>query len=86
MKLDTKKIIAREFLTLIIVFFIGLIIFFCTYPYNAFKQMQIEEQAIEISKKTKLADSLSLSFKTKLNSRIGILMNFQKIMTYQTTL
>jgi hypothetical protein len=69
MKLTTKKIIAREFLTLTLVLTIGLISFLCTYPYNAFKRKQVENKSAIISEKTKLTDSLSISYKTKLDKQ-----------------
>jgi hypothetical protein len=69
MKLTTKKIIAREFLTLTLVLTLGLISFLCTYPYNAFKRNQVERKSIEISEKSKRADSLSLSFKNKIDQQ-----------------
>ena len=68
MKLSTKKIIAQEFLTLIIVLTLGLISFLFTYPYNLYKRHQVENISTEISKK-KLADSLSISYKSKLGKQ-----------------
>jgi hypothetical protein len=41
MKLKTKKIIAREFLALLLVLSIGLTVFFCVYSYNAYKENKI---------------------------------------------
>jgi hypothetical protein len=69
MKLTTKKILAREFLTLTLVITLGLISFLCTYPYNAIKRNQIENKSIKISEQTKLADSLSFSYKSKHNKQ-----------------
>ena len=69
MKLTTKKIIAREFLTLTLVLTLGLVSFLCTYPYNAFKRNQAENKSSEISEKTKLADSLCISYKSKLDKQ-----------------
>jgi hypothetical protein len=69
MKLTTKKIIAREFLTLTLVLTLGLISFLCTYPYNAFKRNQVENKSTEISERTKLTDSLSISYKSKLDKQ-----------------
>jgi len=69
MKLTTKKIIAREFLILMLVLALGLISFFCTYPYNAFERHQVEKKSTEILEKSKLADSLSFSFKSKLDKQ-----------------
>ena len=69
MKLTTKKIIAREFLTLTLVLSIGLILFLCTYPYNAFKRNQVENKSTEISDKSKKVDTLLLSFKNKIDQQ-----------------
>lgn len=69
MKLTTKKIIAREFLIMILVLTIGLISFLCTYPYNAYKRNQVENKSIEISEKSKKVDTLSLSFKNKIDQQ-----------------
>lgn len=69
MKLTTKKIIAREFLIIILVLTIGLISFLCTYPYNAYKRNQVEKKSIEISEKSKKVDTLSLSFKNKIDQQ-----------------
>lgn len=69
MKLTTKKLIAREFLIMILVLTIGLISFFCTYPYNAYKRKQVENKSIEISEKSKKVDTLSLSFKNKIDQQ-----------------
>jgi hypothetical protein len=66
MNIKTKKIIAREFLIVTLVLTIGLISFLSTYGYNAYKQKQAEDSATEIAEKTKLADSLSISYKAKL--------------------
>jgi hypothetical protein len=69
MKLTIKKIIAREFLTLTLVLSLGLVSFLCTYPYNAFKRNQAENKSTDISEKTKLADSLSIPYKSKLDKQ-----------------
>jgi len=69
MKLTTKKIIAREFLTLTLVLTLGLISFLCTYPYNAYKRNQAKNISSEISEKSKKADTLSLTFKNKLGQQ-----------------
>ena len=69
MKLTTKKLIAREFLIMILVLTIGLISFLCTYPYNAYKRNQVENKSIEISEKSKKVDTLSLSFKNKIDQQ-----------------
>ncbi len=77
MKLEIKKIIAREFLILTLVLIFGLIIFLCVYPYNAFLQSQIEKRTTQIFEKRKLADSLSRNYKTKLNNQTWFFAKFQ---------
>ena len=69
MKLKTKKIIAREFLILILVFILGLVFFECVYPYNKLKWHQVEGISATISEKTKIRDSLSNSYKIKMGKR-----------------
>lgn len=69
MKLTNKKIIAREFLTLTIILALGLISFLSTYPYNAYKRNQVENKNTEISEKRNKVDTLSLSFKNKIDQR-----------------
>lgn len=59
MKLQTKKIIAREFLILLIVIGLGVIGFFCTYPYILFKKNHDKNLMAVIEKKKKVADSLN---------------------------
>ncbi|MDP4267815.1 MAG: hypothetical protein Q8880_10340 [Bacteroidota bacterium] len=65
MKLQIKKIIAREFLILTIVIVIGLIAFLGTFPYNYYNHSQIEKLSLIIISKTNHADSLSKSFDLK---------------------
>jgi hypothetical protein len=69
MKLTTKKIIAQEFITLTLVLALGLISFLCTYPYNAFKQIQVVNKSTEISEKRKQSYSLSISYQSKLDKQ-----------------
>jgi len=69
MKIKTKKIIAREFLTLTIVLTLALISFLCTYPYNALKRNQSKNLSIEISVKSKNAETLILPFKNKIEQQ-----------------
>lgn len=78
MKLTTKKIIAREFLTLTIVLTLGLISFLCTYPYNSYKRYQVENKSTEISEKSKKVDTLSLSFKNKIDQRKWLFDKYTK--------
>jgi hypothetical protein len=78
MNLTTKKIIAREFLTLTLVLTIGLISFLCTYPYNTYKRYQVENKSTEISEKSKMIDTLSQSFKNKINQRKWLFDKYTK--------
>lgn len=65
MKLQTKKIIAREFLLLTIVFALGFICFLSTYPYNNYKSSQAGSLDKTIAEKNRITDSLSYSYKSK---------------------
>ena len=65
MKLQTKKIIAKELLFFLVVLGLGLTFFFCTFPYNLFRNNQIGNLDDAILEKTQLADSLSQSFTLK---------------------
>lgn len=62
MKLQTKKIIAREFLILIVTVIITSISFVLIYPYNSYRQNQLDKLTDTIYSKTKLADSLANSY------------------------
>ncbi len=65
MRLQTKKIIAREFLILTIAFFIGLLCFFSTYLYNFYKNKQAGDINKSIEEKSAQADSLAFAYKQK---------------------
>lgn len=67
MKLQTKKIIAREFLLLMFSFGIGLVAFSCTYLYNFYHHTKSQNISSEIENKEFIADSLAkpLDNKTK---------------------
>lgn len=69
MKLTTKKIIAREFLTLTLVVVIGLICFLSTFPYNSFLHNQIKNLQGEIDQKRTLSDSLLKPYSTILQNQ-----------------
>lgn len=69
MELKTKKIIAREFIILTTVFFMGLILLLSTFPYNAIIRNKVESQNYKISYKTKLADSLDNNYLTKIENQ-----------------
>ncbi len=62
MKLQTKKIIAREFLVLIVTVIIASISFVLIYPYNSYRQNQLDKLTDTIYSKSKLADSLANSY------------------------
>lgn len=63
MKLQKKKIIAREFLHLTIVFLVGLMTFFGTYIYNSIQQKKINSLTLLIAAKSAKADSLAKAFR-----------------------
>lgn len=65
MKLTTKKIIAREFLALLVVIVIGLTTFLGVYAYNAVKEKKISRLTSEINITTKQVDSLSYAYNKK---------------------
>ena len=65
MKLQTKKIIAREFLLLMLAIGIGLIGFLCTYLYNSYQRNKAQKLSDEITTKESIADSLSKPFDIK---------------------
>lgn len=65
MNLQTKKIIAKEFLVLTLVLGLGLICFLSIYPYNAYRNSQVENLSKNINVKTKLVDSLRYSYNSK---------------------
>lgn len=69
MKLQTKKIIAREFLLLTIALTSGLICFLFTYPYNKYRNGQASKLDIIIATKTKISDSLSYQYDSKSQNR-----------------
>lgn len=69
MNLQTKKIIAREFLILTLTIAIGLLCFFCTYPYNYYRNNQVDNLNKKISDKTKIVDSLRYSYNKKMEKK-----------------
>ncbi len=70
MILQTKKIIAREFLVLITTLIIGIIAFLSIYPYNIYHQNQVETINAQILIKKKISDSLSQSYNKKLDRQV----------------
>lgn len=69
MKLQTKKIIAREFLILIVTALIGLIGFLGTYSYNYFKKSKTDNLNESIAEKNKIADSLIKPYNIKIGKQ-----------------
>lgn len=65
MNINTKKLLAREFLILILCLSIGILYFLAVYPYNYFRQSQINSLTKEISEKKSLSYSLSKSIRQK---------------------
>lgn len=65
MNIYTKKILAREFLVLILCFIIGVFYFISIYPYNYLKNDKINTLTKEVSVKKKISYSLSKSFRQK---------------------
>ncbi len=65
MNIYTKKILAREFLVLILCFIIGVLYFLSIYPYNYLKNNKINILTKEVSEKKKISYSLSKSFRQK---------------------
>ncbi|WP_291122944.1 hypothetical protein, partial [Flavobacterium sp. UBA6046] len=61
MNIQTKKIIAREFLILLIVIGLGIIGFLSIYPYNLYRNKQIEDLSNIINRKQKGIDSLNIT-------------------------
>jgi hypothetical protein len=59
MKLQTEKVIAREFLMLILVFGLGIMGFLCTYPYNRFQYSKLNDLKIAIDKKSEELEKLN---------------------------
>lgn len=69
MKLQTKKIFAKEFLILIMVIVVGIVCFLCTYPYNFYRHSQITSLRKSIVEETKLSDSLAHDYEIKFQKK-----------------
>jgi hypothetical protein len=69
MKLQTKKIIAREFIMLVITIVLVAGVFLGTYIYNYFQHSNVVEVQAAILKKTFIADSLAKPYKTKMQNQ-----------------
>lgn len=65
MKLQTKKLIAREFLLMTLAFAVGFISFLFIYPYNYYRASQTDNLDKTIVEKNKITDSLAYQFKSK---------------------
>src|SRR4051794_35449623 len=65
MKLQTKKIVAKEFIVLILTLVITLLAFLGTVIYNAYANNKIKRLGSTVSVNTRLADSLWKLFDTK---------------------
>lgn len=65
MKLETKKLIAREFLLMLIVIGISVIVFISTFAYNSYKKGKYTTLQNEIILKEKTNQQLSHSFTQK---------------------
>ncbi len=68
MNIQTKKIIAREFLILLIVIGLGIIGFLSIYPYNLYRNKQIEDLSNIINRKQKGIDSLNITIGRNLDT------------------
>ena len=70
MKLQIKKIIAREFLILLLSASIALVSYLVIYPYNYFKQREVDKLSQQISLNKSISDSLSKPLKTKTEKQL----------------
>ena len=66
MNLKKRKIIAREFLILLLVVVLGFIAFACTYPYNYFLNSSVSKLNSEIISQEKQLDSIEEPYKNKI--------------------
>jgi hypothetical protein len=69
MKIETKKIIAREFLFLISTLVLGVVFYLSIFPFNVYQKQQADNLRDSINSRTNLADSLSNSIKIKLDNQ-----------------
>lgn len=69
MQLQTKKIIAREFLILTLTALIGFVGFLGTYSNNYFKKTKIDKLEENIVEKNRMSDSLSKSYNIKVGKQ-----------------
>ena len=69
MKLTTKKIFAREFLTLILILVLTGLFILIIYSYNAYKQTKIDSIRETINFQNKKSDSLSNQYNEKLSAQ-----------------
>lgn len=76
MNLQTKKILAKEFLILVLTLTLGLLSFLCTFPYNQYKYNQIENFDRTIKKRQKTADSLTIADSlSKIENNLRLIKN-----------
>lgn len=70
MNIKTKKIVAREFLVFLACLAIAIVTFLIIYPYNNFKQKQIDNLTKDISSKIIISDSLSKAYRLKYEKQL----------------
>ncbi len=66
MRLETKKIIAREFIMLVATVALAIVAFLGTYIYNFYQHNQVDKLNKRILDRTVIADSLAKSYNSKL--------------------
>jgi hypothetical protein len=76
MKLVVKKVIAREILIIFIVLSLGIITYLVTCAINTYKWNKIEIQSSKIIKNMKLNDSLSVTYRAKIDKRTWFFNQF----------
>ena len=84
MKLKVKKIIAREFLILIVVAAISFITFISVYSYNHYYQNKIDNLISKISAKRILQDSLGNLAKAKTEKQLWFANQYYKNYDFDT--
>lgn len=84
MKLKVKKIIAREFLILIVIATISFITFISVYAYNHYYQNKIDNLTNKISAKKILQDSLGNSTKAKKEKQLWFANEYYKSYDFDT--
>ena len=64
-----KKIIAREFLILLVLIVLTSLVFVCVYPYNSYQKNKIEKIDSSINEKEKLTENLHKSVNEKIKEQ-----------------